>query len=57
MAADTEGLDMAVDSNGSETGEKQRLILQELHMMRSYIHQMNNPDPEPEKQTKKLKKQ
>ena len=48
---------MAVDNNGSETGKNQRLFLQELHMMRTFIQQMNNPDLEPEKQTNLLKKQ
>ena len=37
--------------------ERQRMLLQELHMMRDYINQMANPDPEPEKADHTLKKQ
>ena len=57
LVADTEGPDMAVDGNGPGSAESQRLILQEVHMMRDHINHMDRPDPELEKQTNLLKKQ
>ena len=56
MAADTELPLMAVDSEGLETGENRRLMMQELHMIRALLQHLNNPDPEPEKQATLMKK-